>query len=381
MQKILTCVVLVGLVALASVDRRLLDSAEAGQAARVEAAGVPTFEVDRSGLRVPDKWKIGDVSSVAVDRQDHVWILHRPRTLPADQIAMAAPPVLEFDAAGYFIRGWGGPGPGYQWPEREHGLYVDDKDNVWIGGNNCAGLKLPGLKPVTDDQLLKFTKTGQFVMQIGESNKSAGNSDTKNLRRPADVFVYRKTNEAFVADGYANHRLIVFDADTGAYKRMWGAFGNKPIDDEHCPDAPPLPFTKDEGPGPGQFAILHAVRVSNDGLVYIADRDNRRVQVFSIEGKFITQVFVGRHQPETGGASVVGFSSDPQQQFLYVGAGSLITILDRKTLATRGSFGGKGTLGGIHHMAVDSKGNIYVAALRQGMQKAVFKGLTPASVR
>ncbi len=381
MHKILTCGVLAGLVTLASVDRRLLVRAEAGQAARVEAAGVPTFEVDRSALRVPDKWKIGDVSSVAIDRQDHVWILHRPRTLPADQIAMAAPPVLEFDAAGDFIRGWGGPGPGYQWPEREHGLYVDYKDNVWIGGNNCAGLKLPGLKPVTDDQLLKFTKTGQFVMQIGESNKSTGNSDTKNLRRPADVFVYRKTNEAFVADGYANHRLIVFDADTGAYKRMWGAFGNKPIDDEHCPDAPPLPFTKDEGPGPGQFAILHAVRVSNDGIVYIADRDNRRVQVFSIDGKFITQVFVGRHQPETGGASVVGFSSDPQQQFLYVGAGSLITVLDRKTLAIRGSFGGKGTLGGIHHMAVDSKGNIYVAALRQGVQKAVFKGLTPASLR
>ena len=153
--------------------------------------------------------------------------------------------------------------------------------------------------------------------------------------------MYRKTNEVFVADGYGNHRTIVFDADTGLFKRMWGAFGNKPIDDDHCPAAPAPPITKDGTPGPQQFAIVHAARVSNDGLVYVADREHRRVQVFSIAGKYIAQFFVGC-QPETGGASVVAFSAEPAQRFLYVGGGSLITVVDRKTLGTKSSFGGKG---------------------------------------
>ncbi len=357
----------------ASVSHPVFELAGAWRAAQQRADAPPTFQVDRAWLKLPGKWKLGDASSVAVDARDHVWVLHRPRTLPPDQIASAAPPVLEFDAAGNFIQGWGGPGNGYQWPEREHGLYVDYRDHVWIGGNNCPGSKLPGLKPVADDQLVKFTTTGKFVMQVGRSNASGGNSDTRNLHRPADVSVYRKTNEVFVADGYGNHRVIVFDAETGVFKRAWGAFGNKPIDDDHCPAAPAPPITKDGSPGPQQFAIVHAVRVSNDGLVYVADRENRRVQVFSIEGKFIDQVFVGR-QPETGGASVVAFSSDPQQQFLYVGGGSLITVLDRKTLAPRSAFGGKGVLVGIHHMAVDTKGNVFVAALGQGIQKLVPDG-------
>jgi DNA-binding beta-propeller fold protein YncE len=369
---------LVAALMLTGSDHRPLDSAEAGQTARRQSGGVPTFQVDRSWPKVPEKWKLGDASSVAVDGQDHVWLLHRPRTLSADQKALAAPPVLEFDAWGNFIQAWGGPGNGFEWPEREHGLYVDHKDHVWIGGNNCPENNLPGLKPVADDQLLKFTKNGKFVMQIGQSNKSGGNSDTRNFHQPADVFVYRKTNEVFVADGYGNHRMIVFDADTGAFKRMWGAFGNKPVDDARCPRPPVPPVTPEGQSGPPQFAIVHAARVSNDGFVYVADREHRRVQVFGIDGKYVGQVFVGR-QPGTGGASVVAFSADPGQDFLYVGGGPFITMLDRRTLAMRGSFGGKGILNGIHHMAVDSKGNVYVASLAEGFQKAVFHGLSPAS--
>src|SRR4029453_2175574 len=128
--------------------------------------------------------------------------------------------------------------------------------------------------------------------------------------------------------------------------------------------------------GPDQFAIVHAARVSDDGFVYVADREHRRVQVFTLDGKFVDQIFVGR-QPGTGGASVVSFSSDPKQIFLYVGGGPFVTIVDRRTLAVRGGVGGKGILDGIHHMAVDSKGNIYTAALAQGFQRLVFKGLSP----
>src|SRR5262249_38197763 len=199
-----------------------------------------------------------------------------PDTLGADEKSKAAPPVLEFDETGNFIQGWGGPGEGYDWPKSEHGIYIDPKGFVWIGGNG------------QDDQILKFTKAGKFVMQIGKGGQKKTNADTKNLWEPADVFLYPKTNELFVADGYGNKRVIVFDADTGAYKRMWGALGTVRMDDPPAPEgagggggggaAPPQPTGPDGSP---QFVPpVHAVKVSNDGLVYVADRGGRRVQVF-----------------------------------------------------------------------------------------------------
>lgn len=328
------------------------------------------FEADPSWPKVPAKWKLGDASGVAIDAQDRVWVLHRPRTLPANQAAMAAPPVIVFDTAGNFIRAWGGPGKYYEWPEREHGIYIDYKGFVWIGGNNCPARNLPGLKAVWDDELLKFTQDGKFVMQIGHSNKSSGNADTKNLHQPADAFVYRKTNELFVADGYGNHRVAVFDADTGEFKRLWGAFGNKPADLLHCP--PQFLTAVPDGPGPQQFSIVHSIRVSDDGLVYVADRENRRVQVFTVEGKFITQLVKG----EGPFARDLALSPDPRQQFLYVGAGSEIAVLDRKRFKIVESIRGVGMLGGGHLMATDSKGNIYTAQTDRGLQKLVFKGMS-----
>jgi len=178
-------------------------------------AQVPVFEVDPSWPKVPDKWRLGDASSIGIDAQDNVYVLHRPRTLKPGQ--PAAPAILVFDPAGNFVRAWGGPGSGFEWPEREHGIHVDHQGHVWVGGNNCPARGLPGLKAVGDDQLLKFTPAGKFVMQIGRSTQSKGNADTRNLHQPADVWVHRKTNEVFVADGYGNHRVAVFDANTGAF--------------------------------------------------------------------------------------------------------------------------------------------------------------------
>src|SRR5262245_56337706 len=185
---------------------------------------------------------------------------------------------MVFDTAGTFVNAWGGAGPGYEWPEREHGIYVDDKGFVWITGNNCPTNGLPGLKPLADDQILKFAPDGKFVLQIGRSNKSTGNADTKNVHRAADVWMLARTNELFVADGYGNHRVAVFDGTTGAFKRMWGAFGNVPKDDDHCDLV--APQTVPPGPGPQNFSTVHAIRVARDGTVYVADRENRRVQAF-----------------------------------------------------------------------------------------------------
>src|SRR6266567_8121204 len=368
--------ILIALVVAAGVEGRWFSSAAlTAHATQTQGRSLPTFEVDRAWPKVPPQWKLGDASSIAIDAQDNVWVLHRPRTLKPEQAAMAAPPVIVFDTAGNYIKAWGGAGNGYEWPEREHGIHIDYKGFVWLGGNSCPTNGLPGLKPVADDQLLKFTQDGKFVMQIGRSNQSKGNDDTRNLHRPADVWVHPQTNELFVADGYGNHRVAVFDADTGAFKRMWGAFGNKPMDLDQCP--PPSLTAVPDGPGPQQFSIVHAIRVSDDGLVYVADRENRRVQVFTIDGKFLKQLVKG----DVPFARDLALSPDPQQQFLYVGGGAEIDVLDRKTMEVVESIKGEGILGGGHQMAADSKGNIYTAQTTRGLQKLAFKGMSPSPSR
>jgi DNA-binding beta-propeller fold protein YncE len=364
--------VLAGIVVFAAADAKWVSRAALdAQAAQTKTYSLPTFEVDRAWPKVPAKWKLGDASSFAVDSQDNVWLLHRPRTLKPDEAAMAAPPVMVFDSAGNFIKAWGGAGSGYDWPEREHGIHLDDKGFVWLGGNNCPTNGLPGLKPVADDQLLKFRQDGTFVMQIGRSNQSKGNADTQNLHRPADVWVHPPTNELFVADGYGNHRVAVFDATTGAFKRMWGAFANKPADDDHCEVVTPKSFP--DGPGPQNFSIVHAIRVSKDGMVYVADRENRRVQMFTIDGKFVKQLV----KTATPFARDLALSPDPEQQFLYVGNGEDIVVVDRRTLETVGSIKVAGMIGGGHQIATDSKGNIYIAQTTAGLQKLAFKGMSP----
>jgi NHL repeat len=364
--------VLIVVVAGGATGKRLASAELAAQTTQARGRSLPTFEVDRAWPRVPAQWKLGDASSIAIDAQDNVWVLHRPRTLKPEQAAMAAPPVIVFDPAGNYIKAWGGAGSGYEWPEREHGIHIDSKGFVWLGGNSCPTNGLPGLKPVADDQLLKFTQDGKFVMQIGRSNQSKGNDDTRNLHRPADVWVHPPTNELFVADGYGNHRVAVFDADTGAFKRMWGAFGNKPLDDDHCEVVTPTTFSD---PGPQQLSIVHAIRVARDGTVYVADREYRRVQMFTSAGKFVKQL-VRNSAPF---ARDLALSPDADQQFLYVGGGNGVFIVDRKTLEIVGNVQPAGMIGAGHQIATDSKGNLYIAQTTAGMQKLTFKGMSPAS--
>jgi hypothetical protein len=344
----------------------------AGNGLAQQPRSLPRFEVEPGWPKIPPQLKVGDASSFAVNAEDQVFLLHRPRTLKGEDLAKAAPPVMVFDAAGNYLKGWGGAGAGYEWVEREHGIHIDNKGFVWLGGNNCPESNLPGLKPVADDQLLKFTQDGKFVLQIGKSNQSKGNADTANLHRPADAWVHPQSNEVFVADGYGNHRAIVFDADTGAFKRMWGAFSNKPVDKDDCEIQR---YTNFSDPGPDQFSIVHAIRVAKDGTVYVADREFRRVQMFSSDGKFIKQLV----KPDTLFARNLALSADPEQQFLYVGDGKTIAVVDRKTLTLAGEINVPNMLGGGHQIATDSKGNIFIAATGMGMQKLTYKGMSTAS--
>jgi Beta-propeller repeat len=335
---------------------------------------LPTFEVDPSWPKVPAEWRLGDASSVSVDAQDRVWLLHRPRTLTRpEDVPKRAPAVMVFDGAGNYIMSWGGDGAGYEWPQREHGIDVDNRGFVWITGNNCPTNGIANLQHVADDQILKFTEDGRFVMQIGSSNQSKGNADTTNVHRAADVQVNPRTNELIVADGYGNHRVIVFDADSGKFKRMWGAFGNKPVDDDHCGVVTPNSFPP--GDGAPNFSIVHAIRLSRDGIVYVADRENRRVQSFTPDGRFLKQIV----KTDTPFARDLALSPDPEQQFLYVGNGNDIVIVDRKAMQIVGSIKVPGQLGGGHHIATDSKGNIYIAGTTLGLQKLTFKGMSTTS--
>lgn len=371
-------VLILGAIAMTGV--RDLSTSTSAQVRPSSTLEVPMFRVEPAWPKFPGQWILAITSSTAIDEQDHLWVLQRPNTLSAEEKARAAPPVLEFDAEGNFIQAWGGPGPGYDWPSSEHGIYVDPKGFVWIGGQG------------DEDQLLKFTRAGKFVMQIGKGGQKKTNKDTKNLSRPADVFVHQKTNELFVADGYGNKRIIVFDANTGAFKRMWGAFGNVPTDDP--------PRDEPEGPdGPPQFVSpVHAVKVSHDGLVYVGDRGGRRVQVFTIAGKYVNQVFIGRecHAPDCGNgttAAGLAFSPDPEQRFLFVANRSQAQIMmfNRKTLEFLDSFGSWGSepgqFGTLHHLSVDSKGNLYTAEVtplkpvNRRVQKFTFIGLTQVARR
>jgi hypothetical protein len=354
-------------------------------------AGTPRFELDPTWLKVPAGWVLGQVSSTAGDAEGHLWVLHRPRSVRAGQAT--GPPVMEFDADGRYLRGWGGPGQGYDWPESEHGIFVDYRGHVWIGGQG------------DDDQILKFTNDGTFMLQIGRPGQPKSNRSTTSLWRPSDVFVYPPTNELFVSDGYGNKRIIVFDADTGAYKRMWGAFGNEPRDDEPARQTSATPGAggasralatelASSDPGPPQFSTVHGVKVSNDGLVYAADRGGKRVQVFTLDGRYIAQAWIDRWCLAAGQgcgngetAASVAFSADADQRFLYVASRSpaRIWILDRKSLVALDSFGRPGIAPGefnvLHHLTTDAQGNLYTAEVQDGrrVQKFVFKGIAGES--
>jgi DNA-binding beta-propeller fold protein YncE len=326
----------------------------------------PMFEVDASWPVVPNNWVLGEVSSIAVDGRDHIWVLHRPRSIPADKRANAAPPVLEFDTSGKLLGSWGGDGDGFDWPEREHGITVDAKGFVWISGN--GGWPKPTAAGSGDDMILKFTPQGKLVFQIGKRGQSSGNTDMMNVHQPADAFVHAATNELYVADGYGNQRVVVFDAATGKFKRMWGAFGNMPP--AAMAPNPPTPQPNQGGPdGPPQFGLVHAVKVSNDGIVYVADRTNNRIQTFTTMGKYLRQVRLAQQGTVTPVPAGFAFSQDKQQRFLYVvDSGPMqVAVFDRQSLMQIGTIGMRGPKPGdfdiVHHMAADSKGNLYTAEI------------------
>ncbi len=370
----------------------------------VEAAGVqaPRFEVDPMWPKpLPNHWVMGAVIGVAADSNDHIWIIHREGTLeakekyaaskpPASECCVPAPPILEFNETGDLIGHWGGPGQGYEWPASNHGIDVDYKGNVWIGGNGRGQQpaplpsdesKMAGAGAVHDSMVLKFTQSGKFLMQIGKPNQGKGSNDTENLKLPAKTLVDPKTNELYVADGYGNRRVIVYDAETGKYKRHWGAYGHKP-DDTQLP-----PYNPSDPPAQQFRTPVHCVDLAKDGLLYVCDRTNDRVQVFKTDGTFVKEAFIAKNTLGDGSVFDIALSKDPQQKYLYVADGSnmKVHVLQRDTLEILTSFGDGGRQPGafyaVHSIATDSHGNIFTTETYRGqrVQKFHYKGLAPVT--
>lgn len=347
-------------------------AAGARSAAPIEAVAARDYRVDPFWPQaLPEQWLLGAVAGVAVDRQDHVWIVQRPSTLTDDEKAASfsppraeccvpAPTVIEFDRSGKVVQAWGAPGKGYDFPKREHGIHVDGQDNVWIAGNHD-----------TDHQIVKFSRGGKFLLQIGQAGKTGGSNDTALLGKPAYMEVDDKANELFVADGYGNRRVIVFDASTGAYKRHWGAYGNRPADDKttYDPAAPPSQ----------QFGTpVHCVRLARDGLVYVCDRANNRIQVFDRSGRYVKEFFLERQTLQIGSVWDLVLSTDPAQRYLYVadGGNNKVHVLDRQNGSRVGAFGRNGRMAGqfhwVHNIAIDSDGNLFTAEVDNGKRLQKF---------
>jgi DNA-binding beta-propeller fold protein YncE len=347
----------------------LVSVAPLAQAA--EVVKVPEFKLDTSWpkLPLPNHWALASIGGVYADAKDHIWIVHSPQ-LVAGNIKGAvsepkrgiccvpAPQVIEFDTDGTVLRSWGGPGQGYNWPSYEHGIYIDYKGNVWIGGSETRVGKEG--QPV-DGMFLKFTQDGKFLMQIGGTGAPKnGSKDTTHLFGAAAVAVDPETNEVYVADGYGNHRVIVFDADTGKFKRMWGAYGKPPTDDNIGPYDPSAAPAK-------QFRIVHGIRISKDGLVYVSDRLNDRMQVFKKDGTFVAEYIYDKETRGSGSVGNVALWPDKTESFMAMNdpGNQQIRFVRRSDGAVLGTFGESGTWAGHldqpHEVEFDSKGNMYTS--------------------
>lgn len=334
------------------------------------ASGGPRYAVDATWPQpLPNQWILGQVAGIATARDDTIWVIHRPRSLtedergstltpPRSKCCSAAPPVLQFDREGRLLRAWGGPGEGYEWPANEHGIYVDPRGDVWIGGNAA-----------TDHMLLKFSPDGKFRMQIGKSGQSKGSNAPDQLGRPAHMELDEAANELYVADGYGNRRVIVFDAATGAYKRHWGAYGRPPQDGK---------FTDYDPQSPHFGNPVHCVRITRDHLVYVCDRMNNRIQVFEKDGRFVRQFVQETATRGSGSVWDLVPSEDPAQRYLLVadGTNNEVRITERASGEVLGSFGRPGRQAGdfhwVHNIAVDSQGSVYTSEVDTGKRAQRF---------
>jgi DNA-binding beta-propeller fold protein YncE len=343
---------------------------------------VPRYKVDSSWPKpLPNNWIMWNSTGLVVDKDDHIWVQHHPRQVsasdagaafnpPTAECCVPAPTYIQFDAQGNVLKSWGGPGYVPDWPIFEHGLFIDKQGNFWFGGNFAGGdganllAAIPKPKELMADRhVLKFSPEFKQLLEIGHpSNAPTDNQDTSILGAPAEVFVDDDAHEVYIADGYRNRRVVVYDSNTGAFKRGWGAYG---IPLSEIPNGP-SPKHDPAAPSKQFGGVMTSIDVSHDGLVYVGDRSGDRVQIFTKEGKYVKEFLVHPQTMGQGSIWATMFSRDAKEKFLYVSDGfdGKIWILNREDGKEVGSIGQKGHQPGsfdfVERMALDSKGNLYV---------------------
>jgi hypothetical protein len=355
-----------------------------GPAAR--AQDPPRYKYDPDWPKqLPNNWTMEAITGMFVDKDDHIWVLQRPRdfdktenyaalTPPTAECCIQPPAVLEFDTDGNLLTSWGGPGYAPGWPSSEHTIFVDSEKNVWIGGAGAG------------DTLLKFTTDGKFISDFGHrgptvppaqmnEQKQDNQQTTLLLRGVAAAKLDEDAHELYIADGYLNKRVIVLDSSTGAFKRGWGAYGIplSQIDND------PAPLHDPSGSPAKQFREpVHCVQISVDGFVYICDRGGDRIQVFTKQGKFVQELFVANQTLDRGSVGSICFSVDPKQTYLFVSdiMNNVVWILNRSDGAVVGKIGHAGHNGGqfhwLHVAAMDSHGNLYTGEVDSGKRVQKF---------
>ena len=346
--------------------------------------GAPQYKLDANWPKpLPNKWTFEGITGMFVDQGDHIWVYQRPRDLdatqnyatlvpPAAECCVRSPAVLEFDTEGNLLQGWGGPGYAPGWAGSEHTIFVDKEGDVWIGGAEAG------------DSLLKFTSDGKFISDFGHrgpavprGERAKQNNQETNflLQGVAAAELDENASELYIADGYLNKRVIVFDSETGAFKRGWGAYGI-PLDQI---DNNPAPDHDASGPPAKQFRPpVHCVRISRDGLVYVCDRGGDRIQVFTKQGKFVKEFFVANNTLMRGSAGSIDFSPDPAQKYMFVSdiMNNTVWILNRNDGSVAGRIGREGhepgEFHGLHVAAMDSRGNLYTGEVQSGERVQKF---------
>lgn len=378
-RNLIAAAVVVGAIVALGFGQSALDNS-----AQAHGKQVPMFEVDPFWPKpLPDHWILGSTIGIGVDSRDHIYIIHRrdsfnerteigAATDPVkSDCCIPAPNVLEFDQAGNLVNHWGGPGEGYTWPSSNHGITIDQHDNVWIGGNGRG-----------DSHILKFTRDGKFLAEYGTPDSETDSHSKVNFGSVAEVSIDAEANEVYVADGYRNKRVAVLDLDTGKMKRYWGAYGNVPD------DADLGPFKPGQEPAQQFRNPVHCAQPSNDGLIYVCDRVNNRLQVFKPDGTFVEELFVKPNSLGDGSVWDISFSADPEQTFIYLADGTnrKIYIIERKSLEILTNFGAGGRNPGqffaVHGLITDSNGNIFTTETYEGkrVQKFTYMGMGPVTV-
>ncbi len=329
------------------------------------------FQVDPYWPKaLPNDWVTGNVGGACVDANDHVFIVSRTAdegNLSAKEMAVgrAAPPVIEFDEEGDVVNSWGDVNIV---PFGIHDCYIDYEGNIWMGGNQ-------------DSIALKYSPQGELLLQIGEKgvfdtddgtvSGAANNSSETHLHRPSSFAVDPANGDVYITDGYGNRRVVVFDSD-GNFIRQ---FGRQATEEETANQTGGV-FTE----------VVHHVSLSNDGLLYVCDREGRRIQVFDKMGNFQKNMTVPRRRPDLPGNAEpywTVLSRDPKQKYLYVAAGEdeAIWIMERETGKVIEGFGNMGHRAGeftfLHSLAINSKGELIVGETIGGRRVQKFKLTQP----